>query len=85
MFKEGKSIVPVKTIKNAVMKGRRINPRELSSSLSAFCDDFVSYEAIQINDQKLFPTKRSEKNGKSTVVCKSSSVIFLASIFNNSS
>ncbi|CAB4028646.1 Hypothetical predicted protein [Paramuricea clavata] len=63
VFKESKSIVPVETIKEAVMKGRRINPRELSSSLSAFCGDFVAYEAIQIDHQQRFPIKRNETNG----------------------
>lgn len=81
MFKESESAVPVKTIKAAVVKGQRISPRELSFSLSAFCGDFAAYQAIQITHQELLPIKRNHINGKSTVVCKSSYVLFSWQVF----
>ena len=64
IFKKSKSTVPVKTIATAVIKEQRIDLRELSSSLSAFCGGFVAYKGRQVYHRNFFQMQQNQNNGK---------------------
>ena len=65
VFKKRKSTVPVKTIATAVIKEQRIDLREFSSSLSAFCTGFVAYKGRQVYNRNFFQMQQNQTDGKS--------------------
>mgnify|MGYP002803404369 CR=1 FL=1 len=64
VFERSNPTVPVKITATAVIKEQRIDLKKFSSSLSAFCGDFVAYKGRQVYHRNLFQVQQNETKGK---------------------